>query len=99
VTLTPEEIKQLRRDYYYRRNRKAFLRSARACGICGEEFPRGVKYPHPLSKTLDHVLPAVAMTNPRQFFDMRLWRAAHLECNTRTGASGSLFVSKRSREW
>jgi hypothetical protein len=54
-----------------------FERDGWRCGICGEHIQRALLYPHPMSPSLDHVVPLVAggahVTSNVQ--------ASHLVCN------------------
>ena len=59
-----------------------FDRDGWVCHLCGEGIPLVVKYPHPLSPSLDHVLPiALGGTHTRENS-----AASHLVCNCSKGA-------------
>lgn len=38
-------------------NRKRILASQEVCGICGRPVDKSLKYPHPMSATIDHIIP------------------------------------------
>lgn len=56
-------------------------RDGRDCGICGENIPH-VEYPHPLSPSIDHIVP-LSKRGPHTLTNAR---ATHLVCNVRRGA-------------
>lgn len=49
------------------------------CGICGQRIGTSFKYPHPRSKSIDHVIPLSQGGDDTAANK----RAAHLGCNTR----------------
>jgi 5-methylcytosine-specific restriction endonuclease McrA len=54
------------------------------CGICGKRISARLKYPHPMSASIDHVVPlAKGGTHAKENL-----RPAHLDCNVRKGAGG-----------
>lgn len=54
------------------------------CGICHSKVNRKAKYPHPMSASLDHIIPlAKGGTHTRDNVQL-----AHLVCNSKTGAGG-----------
>jgi 5-methylcytosine-specific restriction endonuclease McrA len=58
------------------------------CGICGKKISRGLKWPHPGSASLDHIIPLSAGgAHSRQNA-----QSAHLSCNVRKqdGSGGQL---------
>lgn len=52
------------------------------CGICGEDIPRVVLWPHPLSPSLDHIVP-LASGGEHSYENTQ---SAHLLCNMSKGA-------------
>lgn len=48
------------------------------CGICRRRINRKLRYPHPMSASLDHVIP-VSQNGPHTRANVR---ASHLQCNT-----------------
>lgn len=61
-----------------------FERDRWRCGICGQRIGKSLKYPHPRSKSVDHVVPLVAGGDDTAANK----RASHLDCNRRRGHRG-----------
>ena len=40
------------------RNRKKIYATQTICGICGKPVDFSLRYPNPMSKTIDHIIPA-----------------------------------------
>ena len=59
-----------------------FARDGWTCGLCGEPVDADLPYPHPMSKSLDHVLP-LSRGGAHVESNVQL---AHLSCNIRKGA-------------
>lgn len=83
---TREELKK-RPDMYgaeqglYKKNRALLRKTAERCAICGGVFDRELKYPHPLSISIDHIVPVTKGGSSR----LNNLQAVHLVCNTRKG--------------
>ena len=60
----------------YEKNRKRILETQKVCGICGLPVDRSYKYPHPLSATVDHIIPIAR--HPSDISNLQL---AHRYCN------------------
>lgn len=60
------------------RNRKIILSTQNVCGICGKEIDPSFKYPHPLSATVDHIVPVAKGGHPSALSNLQ---AAHRWCN------------------
>lgn len=58
--------------------RKVLERDDWRCGICGGRISKTVKYPHPRSPSLDHIVP-IAKGGPHLYRNVQ---AAHFKCNT-----------------
>lgn len=71
------------RSYEYQQKRKWFLKRNTVCWICGQDIDQGLRYPHPMSASVDHYIPASTGHN---VVDMANWRAAHLRHNQQRGA-------------
>ena len=41
----------------YDLNKKKILATQDICGICGKAVDKSLKYPHPLSACIDHIIP------------------------------------------
>ncbi len=62
----------------YEKNRKRVLMAQTVCGICGREVDKSLKFPHPLSATVDHIIPISQGGHPSDIENLQL---AHLSCN------------------
>ena len=60
------------------KNRKYILATQNVCGICGQEIDLSYKSPHPLSATVDHIIPVSKGGHPS---DLSNLQAAHRMCN------------------
>lgn len=49
------------------------------CGICGSDVNLDLKNPHPLSATIDHIIP---LSHPDSSHDLGNLQLAHLSCNS-----------------
>jgi len=61
-----------------------FERDKWVCGICELPVESALKWPHPLSASLDHIV-ALSLGGPHTRANTRL---AHLRCNSKLGARG-----------
>ena len=66
----------------YKKNKAKIFASQTVCGICGQPVDFSLKYPHPLSATVDHIIPVAAGGHPSDIENMQL---AHLRCNQQKG--------------
>ncbi len=84
VLFDSKRMKQRRTDRVgahrtaFDKNRKIILATQNTCGICGEEIDPRFKFPHPLSKTVDHIIPVAKGGHPSELANLQ---AAHLWCN------------------
>lgn len=77
----PKELRADRQGAHrttFERNRMIVLKTQNICGICGQEIDPAYKYPHPLSKTVDHIIPIAKGGHPS---DLSNLQAAHRWCN------------------
>ena len=58
--------------------RKKILATQTHCGICGKPVDFSYRYPHPLSATVDHIIPVAKGGHPSDISNMQL---AHFACN------------------
>lgn len=65
-------------------SREIYERDHWRCGVCRKRADRRLQWPHPMSPSLDHVVP-IADGGPHTRANVRL---AHLTCNTGRGARG-----------
>lgn len=62
----------------YERNRKRILATENTCGICGHPVDFGLESPHPMSATIDHIIPVAKNGHPSDISNLQL---AHWTCN------------------
>ena len=60
------------------KNRKRIYATQTVCGICGRPVDFSLKYPHPLSPTIDHIIPLAKGGHPSDIDNLQL---AHRCCN------------------
>ena len=77
----------------YDRNRQIILHTQTVCGICGKPVDFEFKYPHPLSPTVDHIVPIKKGGHPSALSNLQL---AHRWCNR--WKSDKLIETTRSDE-
>ena len=61
-------------------NKKRIYATQNVCGICGKPVDMSLKYPHPMSKTIDHIIPISKGGHPSDLDNLQL---AHWTCNRR----------------
>lgn len=62
----------------FEKNKKKILATQTVCGICGKKVDRSLKYPHPLSACIDHIIPINKGGHPSDINNLQL---AHWTCN------------------
>ena len=62
----------------YERNRKRILATQNTCGICGHPVDFSLKTPHPMSATINHIIPITKNGHPSDISNLQL---AHWTCN------------------
>lgn len=62
----------------YQLNKKKILATQTICGICGKPVDMSLKYPHPLSACVDHIIPVAKGGHPSDISNLQL---AHWGCN------------------
>lgn len=62
----------------FERNKKKIYATQTVCGICGKPVDFGLKYPHPLSPCIDHIIPVAKGGHPSDLGNLQL---AHWTCN------------------
>ena len=77
----------------FEKNKKIILRTQRICALCGQEVDKGIKYPHPMSGSVDHIIPLQKGGHPSDLANLQL---THLYCNRQKAAK--LFDSGIGRE-
>lgn len=62
----------------FERNKKKIMASETICGICGQPVDKSLKYPHPMSPCIDHIIPIDRSGHPSDISNLQL---AHWKCN------------------
>ena len=75
------------------RNRKKIIASQSVCGICGLPVDKRLKYPNPMSATVDHIIPIDKGGHP---FDLDNLQLAHWCCNRQK--SDKLYKEQPKKE-
>ena len=66
----------------YEKNKKRILATQKICGICGHPVDLTLKYPHPMSATIDHIIPVNGKNGIRGHpSDINNLQLSHLTCN------------------
>lgn len=75
------------------KNKKKILASQDICGICGKPVDKTIKPPHPMSPTIDHIIPVSKGGHPSDIDNLQL---AHRCCNR--AKSDKIVNQKYSKE-
>lgn len=59
-------------------NKKKIYATQTVCGICGKRVDFKLKFPHPLSPCIDHIIPVAKGGDPSDISNLQL---AHMTCN------------------
>ena len=82
----------------YEVNKKKIYATQTICGICGKPVDFDLKYPHPLSPCIDHIVPVAKGGHPSDISNLQL---AHWTCNRaksdRVVGSAEDFAEKKER--
>ena len=62
----------------FERNKKKIYATQTVCGICGKPVDFSLRYTHPLSPCIDHIIPIAKGGHPSDIENMQL---AHWTCN------------------
>lgn len=77
-TNTPRPDQQGRHRGPFERAKKRIYATQDVCGICGRPVDKSLKYPHPLSPCIDHIIPISKGGHPSDINNLQL---AHWTCN------------------
>ena len=72
----PERDPAIRTQWEH--NKKIILSTQSVCGICGKPVDKTLKYPDPMSPTVDHIIPVSKRGDPVSLDNLQL---AHRYCN------------------
>ncbi len=75
----------------YEANKKIILASQELCAICGKPVDKTIKPPHPLSASIDHIIPIAKGGHPSDLSNLQL---AHRACNRQKGTSLAPKIKK-----
>ena len=75
-TPRPDQHGEHRRQYEI--NKRKILATQSICGICGKPVDMQLKYPHPLSACVDHIIPVAKGGHPSDINNLQL---SHWTCN------------------
>lgn len=76
----------------FERNKKKIYATRTVCGICGKPVDFGLKFPHPLSPCIDHIIPVAKGGHPSDIDNLQL---AHFCCNR--AKSDKLFAQSAAK--
>lgn len=62
----------------FEKNRKKIIKEQSICALCGKPVNKKLKYPHPLSASVDHIIPLAKGGHPSDLENLQL---AHWVCN------------------
>ena len=77
----------------YLKNKKRIFASQNVCALCGKPVDFSLKWPDPMSATIDHIIPVARGGSPDAIENMQL---AHLCCNISKG--DALIKKKKQKE-
>ncbi|HGU0235196.1 TPA: HNH endonuclease signature motif containing protein [Streptococcus pyogenes] len=77
----------------FEKNKRKLLKTTNLCGICGKPVDKTLKYPHPLSAAIDHIVPIAKGRHPSALENLQL---THWQCNRQK--SDKLFANQASNE-
>ena len=62
----------------FEKNKKKIYATQNTCGICGQPVDMKLRYPNPLAKCIDHIIPISKGGHPSDIDNLQL---AHWTCN------------------
>lgn len=62
----------------FERNKKKILATQEICALCGKPVNKRLKFPNPLSPSIDHIIPIAKGGHPADIENLQL---THLKCN------------------
>ncbi len=77
----------------FERAKKKIYATQTCCGICGKPVDFSLKYPHPLSACIDHIIPVAKGGHPSDPSNLQL---AHWACNRQK--SDKLYAKNKDND-
>lgn len=77
----------------FEKNKAKILATREVCGICGRPVDKSLRWPHPLSPTVDHIIPINKGGHPSDLSNLQL---AHWACNRKK--SDKIYESTETAE-
>ena len=62
----------------FERNKRKIYATQTVCGICGQPVDMKLRFPDPMSKCIDHIIPIDRTAHPSDISNLQL---AHWKCN------------------
>ena len=79
----------------FRKNKAALLKTTEVCALCGEKIDKKLRFPHPLSPSIDHIQPVAKGGHPSSIDNLQV---AHLICNQLKGTKDTIQANKGINE-
>ena len=78
----------------FERNKKRIYATQDVCGICGRPVDKKLKYPHPMSPCIDHIIPIAKGGHPSAIENLQL---AHWSCNRQKSDKMSVDIESANK--
>lgn len=78
----------------FERNKKRIYATQDVCGICGKPVDKKLRYPHPMSPCIDHIIPIARGGHPSAIENLQL---AHWSCNRQKSDKMSIDMETVSK--
>lgn len=78
LVLETDQIKTEHIEQHSIRIKKRIYATQTVCALCGRPVDFSLKFPHPMSATIDHIVPVSKGGHPSDIDNLQL---AHLSCN------------------
>lgn len=73
------------------KNRKRIIASGEVCALCGMPIDKSLRFPDPMSASVDHIIPIARGGHPSDPSNLQL---THLICNQQKASRVALEVNK-----